>query len=74
MTRSSSSQLEPFDLEIERTFCRLRNLVEVRVSPKEERQEMDEILAIGAANVARVGNEAAGLKTIEEHAICSTLY
>ena len=59
MTRSSSSQLEPFDPEIERTFCRLRNLVEARVSPKKERQEMDETPTIEAATVAGVGNEAA---------------
>ena len=53
------SQLEPFDPEIERTFCRLRNLVEARVSPKKERQEMDETPTLRAANIERVGNEAA---------------
>ena len=58
MTRSSSSQLELFDPKIEITFHRLRNLVEARVSPKKERQEMDEPPIIGAANVAGVGNEA----------------
>ena len=71
MTKSSSSQLEPFDPEIERTFHRLRNLVEARVSPKKERQEMDETLALGVANMEGVGNEAvavagvAGVKIIE---------
>ena len=59
MTRSSTSKLEPCDLEIERTFRKQRNFVEARVSPKKERQEMDETPAIGAANVVRVGNEAA---------------
>ena len=59
MTISSSSQLETFDPEIERTFRRQQNLVEARISPKEERQEMDEPLVIGTANVAEVGNEAA---------------
>ena len=57
--QSSLSQLEPFDLEIERTFHCLRNLVEARISPKKEKQEMDETPALGAANVAGVGNEAA---------------
>ena len=70
MTRSSSSELEPFDPEIERTFHRLRNLVKARISPKKERQEMEELLAFGASNVAEVGNEAAleqqGFQTIEE--------
>ena len=59
MIRSSSSQLEPFDLDIERTFRHLRNLVEARVSPKKERQEMDETPALRVANMAGVGNEAA---------------
>ena len=70
MIRSSSSQLEPFDPEIERTFHRLRNLVEAKISPKKERQDMEEPPALGVANVAEVGNKAAvreqGLKIIEE--------
>ena len=56
MTRSSSSQLEPFDPEIERTFCRLLNLVKERVSPKRERPIMEETPIIGAANMAGAGN------------------
>ena len=59
MSRSSSSQLEPFDPEIKRIFCRLRNLVEAGVSPKKERQEMDEIPTLGVANMAKAGNGAA---------------
>ena len=59
MTKSSSSQLEPFDPEIERTFRRLRNLVEARISPKKERQEMDETPALGVAHVVGAGNGAA---------------
>ena len=42
MTRSSTSTLEPVDPEIERTFRRLRNLVETRLSPNRQRQEMEE--------------------------------
>ena len=72
MTRSSSSQLEPFDPEIERTFHHLWNLIETRVYPKKEKKEMDETLALGVANMEGVGNEAvavagvAGVKIIEE--------
>ena len=51
MTRGSPSQLEPIDPEIKITFRYLRNLVEARVSPKKERQEMDETLALEAANM-----------------------
>ena len=58
MTRSSTSTLEPFDLEIERTFRRLRNLVKARVSPKRERPVMEEIPVPGAANMAEAGNWA----------------
>ena len=58
MIRSSSSQLEPFDLEIERTFHRLWNLVEARISPKKERQEMDETPTLGATNMEGIGNKA----------------
>ena len=57
MTRSNSSQLESFDPEIERTFRGPRNLAEARVSPKRERQEMDETPTLGVANIERVGNE-----------------
>ena len=58
MTRSSTSTLEPFDLEIERTFRRLRNLVEARVSPKRERSIMEETPVIEAANMEGAGNKA----------------
>ena len=68
MTRSRSSQLKPFDPEIERTFHRLQNLVEARISPRKERHEMDETLAIRATNVAGVGNEAvAGAARAQNH-------
>ena len=59
MTRSSSSQLELFDLQIERTFRHLRNLVEERVSPKREKPIMEEIPVIGATNMVGAGNGAA---------------
>ena len=42
MTRSSTSTLEPFDPEIERTLRRLHNLVEEKVSPQKERSIMEE--------------------------------
>ena len=58
MTISSTSTLKPFDPEIERTFKRLRNLVEARVSPKRERPYMVETPILGAANMAEVGNGA----------------
>ena len=56
MTRNSTSTLEPFDPEIERTFRRLRNLVKERVSPKRERPDMEETSIRGAANIAGAGN------------------
>ena len=59
MTRSGTSTLEPFDPEIERTFTRIRNLVEARVSPKRERPIMEETPVIGADNMEGVGNGAA---------------
>ena len=58
MTRSSLSQLELFDPEIERTFHRLRNLVKERVSPKRERPVMEETPVIGVADMAGAGNGA----------------
>ena len=57
MTRGSPSQLEPIDPEIKITFRYLRNLVEARVSPKKEKQEMDETPTLGVENIERVGNE-----------------
>ena len=59
MTRNSTSTLEPVDPEIERTFRRLRNLVEVRISPKRKRPIMDEAPVLEAANMAKAGNGAA---------------
>ena len=59
MTRSGTSTLKPFDPEIERTFKRLRNLVEERVSPKKERPIMEETQVLGAVNMERAGNGAA---------------
>ena len=58
MTRSGTSTLEPFDPEIERTFRRLRDLVEARVSPKRERLIMEETPVLGASNMEGVGNGA----------------
>ena len=59
MTRSGTSTLESFDPEIERTFRRLRNFVEARVSPKRERPNMEETRVLGAANMEGAGNGAA---------------
>ena len=59
MTRSSTSVLEPFDLEIKRTFRRLRNLLKARVSLKRERLVMEETPVIGSTNMAGAGNGAA---------------
>ena len=59
MTKNSTSTLEPFDPEIERTFRRLRNLVEERVSPKRKRPEMEETPVRGVVNIADAGNGAA---------------
>ena len=36
MTRSSTSNFEPFDLEIERTFCSLRKLVKEKIATVKE--------------------------------------
>ena len=59
MTKSSTSTLEPFDPKIERTFWKLRNLVEAKVSPKRERPIIEETLVLRAANMEGVGNGAA---------------
>ena len=59
MTRSSISISEPIDLEIERTFRRLRDLVEARVSPKRERPIMEEIPILVVANMEGASNGAA---------------
>ena len=59
MTRSNTSNLEPFDPEIERTLKRLRNLVEKKVSPKKKRPIIEETRVLGAANIASAGNGAA---------------
>ena len=59
MTRKNTSTLEPFDLEIERTLRRLRNLVEEKVSPKKERPTMEETRVFGDANITGAGNGAA---------------
>ena len=58
MTRSGTSTLEPYDLEIERTFRRLRKLVKARVSQK-KRPIMEETPVLGAGNIEGVGNGAA---------------
>ena len=43
MTRSNTSNLEPFDSEIERTFRSLRKLVKEKIATvKEESMEMQE--------------------------------
>ena len=36
MTKSNTKNLEPFDPEIERTFLKLRNLVEEILSPRKQ--------------------------------------
>ena len=58
MIESNTLTLEPFDPEIKKTFRRLRNLVEARVSPKRERPDMEETPVRGAANMAEAGNGA----------------
>ena len=72
MTRSGTSTLEPFDPEIERTFRRLRDLVEARVSLKRERPIMEETPVLGAANMEGAGNGAARVqndrRTLMEYA------
>ena len=68
MTKNKNSNLEPFDLEIERTLRRLRNLVEEKVSPKKERPTMEETRVLGAINIAGAGNGAAiGAPRVENH-------
>ena len=68
MTRNKNSNLEPFDLEIERTLKRLRNLVEDKVTPKKERPTMEEQQVLGAANMAGAGNGAAvGAPRVDNH-------
>ena len=59
MTKSGTSTLEPFDPEIERTFRRLRNMGETRVSPKKDRPEIEETPILGVANMEGAGNGAA---------------
>ena len=70
MTRNNSSTLEPFDPEIERTFRRLRNLVEEKVSPKKERPIMEETRVLGAAVGVAVGAAGGGnhRRTLMEYA------
>ena len=66
MTRSGTSTLEPFDPEIERTFKRIRNLVEARVSPKRERPIMEETPApVGPVGAVGVENPR---RTLMEYA------
>ena len=76
MTRSSTSKLEPFDPEIERTFHKLRNLVEEKLSPKNQLVEMKEtpatigpVGAVGVENPRRTLMEYAQL-LIEGTALC----
>ena len=59
MTRNSTSNLEPFDPEIERSLRKLRTLVKEKVSPKKERPIMEETRVLGATNNAGAGNGAA---------------
>ena len=61
MTRSNTSNLEPFDSEIERTFRSLRKLVKEKIATvKEEIMERQGVVApagagIGAGNGVGVG-------------------
>ena len=65
MTRSSISKLKPFDLEIEMTFHKLRNLVGEKLSTKNQSVKMEKTLK-------PVGAEAAGAenprRTLMEYA------
>ena len=49
MTRNSMSNLEPFDLEIEKTFRCLQNIVETKASSQKQKKKMEETPAYGAA-------------------------
>ena len=56
MTRTSTSKIEPFDPEIERTFHKLCNLVGKKLSPRNQLVKMEETPApvedaVGAAGV-----------------------
>ena len=57
MTRSNTSNLEPFDSEIERTFRSLRKLVKKKIATvKEELMERQEgVVALVGVRI-RVGN------------------
>ena len=57
MTRSNTSNLEPFDSEIERTFRSLRKLVKEKIATvKEELMEKQEwVVALAGARI-RAGN------------------
>ena len=55
MTRSSTIKLEPFDLEIERTFHKLHNLVKEKLSPKNQLVGMEETPVLVGLVGARVG-------------------
>ena len=48
MTRSIIAKLEPFDLEIEITFHHLFVFIEIKLSPRKQRQEMDNTPIAGA--------------------------
>ena len=66
MTKNSTSKLEPFDLEIEGTFHKLRNLVEKKLSPKNQLVEMEETPApIGPVGAVGVENPRTLMKYVQ---------
>ena len=54
MTKSSTSKLEPFDHEIEKTFHKMRNLVGEKLSPRNQLVKMEQTPAPVGVGV-RVG-------------------
>ena len=42
MTKNNTSKLEPFDIEIEKTFRKLHNLLRDKLSPRKQQIKMEE--------------------------------
>ena len=59
MIKNNTSKLEPFDLEIERTFHKLRNLVGEKLSSRKQHSKMEDTLAPVCVVGARVAARAA---------------
>ena len=70
MTRSSTSNLEPFDPEIERTFRRLRNLIEDNLSLRKHVKMEETPPPVGAVGTGT----AIGAVKAEDHRRTLTEY